>query len=60
MKEESKENDETEREGEEEEDEEDEEGEEEGKGDNSAAKTPVSLLQVVSLETRLHLDQLNL
>ena len=41
MSEESKENDETERE-----DCEEEEEEEGGKGDNSAAKTPVSLLQV--------------
>ena len=43
MSEENKENDETEREDCEEEE---EEGEEGGKGDNSAAKTPVSLLQV--------------
>ena len=60
MKEECKENDETERE---ECEEEEEEGEEGGKGDNSAAKTPVSLLQVFWKEElemfRLHLDQLN-
>ena len=46
MSEESKENDETEIKEDCEEDDEEEEGEEGGKGDNSAAKTPVSLLQV--------------
>ena len=60
MKEDCKENDETERE---ECEEEEEEGEEGGKGDNSAAKTPVSLLQVAWKEEQnmfCHLYQLNL
>ena len=47
MKEDGQENEETERE---ECEEEEEEGEEGGKGDNSAAKTPVSLLQVACQE----------
>ena len=53
MSEENKENDETEREDCEEEEE--EEGEEGGKGDNSAAKTPVSLLQVPPGKTHYRL-----
>ena len=60
MKEDGQENEVTERE---ECEEEEEEGEEGGKGDNSAAKTPVSLLQVACKEELkmicLHLDQLH-